>query len=257
MPIDLTLSTGTLYAFLLVLARVSGALVFVPWPGANGPAAPVRAAFGLGFTLALAPCWPTVDGGSVTAARLVAWALGEAAVGMAIGVPVAFLLESFALAAQILGLPAGYAYASTVDPNTEADAGILLVFAQLMGGVLFFALGLDRQVLRLFAESVGKVPVGVSRLGLPAAQTLIRFAAGLFSVGVRLALPVVALLLLVDVALALLGRLNQQLQLLSLAFPIKMLTALVVLTWVAPLFPRLLMEFETQAWAATRRMLGL
>ena len=42
----------------------------------------------------------------------------------------------------------------------------------------------------------------------------------------RLALPVVALLLMVDVALALLGRLNQQLQLLALAFPAKMLTAL-------------------------------
>ena len=48
----------------------------------------------------------------------------------------------------------------------------------------------------------------------------------MFSVGLRLALPVVALLVMVDVALALLGRLNPQLQLLSLAFPVKMLTAL-------------------------------
>ena len=75
--------------------------------------------------------------------------------------------------------------------------------------------------------------------------------------GVRLALPVVALLVMVDVALALLGRLNQQLQLLSLAFPAKMLTALVVLSWVAVLYPRILTEFGGQAWAAARRMLGL
>ena len=69
----------------------------------------------------------------------------------------------------------------------------------------------------------------------------------------RLALPVVALLLMVDVALALLGRLNQQLQLLSLAFPLKMLTALLVLSWMAPLFPRILLEFSGHAWAAARR----
>ena len=69
--------------------------------------------------------------------------------------------------------------------------------------------------------------------------------------------PVVVLLVLVDFALALLGRLNQQLQLLSLAFPAKMLTALVVLSWVTVLFPRILMQFSGQAWSAARRMLGI
>ena len=38
MPTSVTLSIGTLYAFLLVLARVSGALVFVPLPGIKGGA---------------------------------------------------------------------------------------------------------------------------------------------------------------------------------------------------------------------------
>jgi flagellar biosynthetic protein FliR len=71
-----------------------------------------------------------------------------------------------------------------------------------------------------------------------------------------LALPVVALLVMVDVALALMGRLNQQLQLLHLAFPAKMLTALLVLSWIAVLFPRILLQFGGQAWTAARRMLG-
>jgi flagellar biosynthesis protein FliR len=62
---------------------------------------------------------------------------------------------------------------------------------------------------------------------------------------------------MVDVALALLGRLNQQLQLLALAFPAKMLTALVVLSWVSLLFPRILMESSGHAWAAARQILGI
>ena len=177
--------------------------------------------------------------------------------GIAIGVSVAIVLEAFTLAAQVLGLQAGYAYASTIDPNTEADSGILLVFAQLMAGMLFFSLGLDREVLRLFARSLERIPVGTYVFGLPAAEALIRLASNLFAVGVRLALPVVALLVLIDFALALLGRLNQQLQLLSLAFPIKMLTALVVLSWVAVLFPRIMLQFSGQAWGTARRMLGL
>src|SRR5262249_2225007 len=145
------------------------------------------------------------------------------------------VLEVFNMAAQILGLPAGYSYASTIDPNSEADAGVLLVFAQLIGGTLFFALGLDRTVVRLFAQSLEAVPAGAYVFSRRSAEPLIRLSAQLFSTGLRLALPVVALLTMVDVALALLGRLNQQLQLLTLAFPAKMLTALFVLSWVAAL----------------------
>jgi len=257
MPANVTLSIGTLYAFLVVMARVGGALVFVPLPGLKGGPQPARAAFALGMTLALYSRWPVVNAEAVTGMRMVGWAAAEASVGIAIGVSVAIALEAFALAAQVLGLQAGYAYASTIDPNTEADSGILLVISQLFAGMLFFVLGLDRQILRLFAESLDKVPPGTYIFGPGSVQPLIQLGASLFAVGVRLALPVVALLVMVDVALALMGRLNQQLQLLSLAFPAKMLTALLVLSWIAVLFPRVMWQFSGQAWAAARQMLGI
>ena len=63
MPVNLTLSVGTLFGFLLVLTRVAGAFVFVPLPGVGSAIAPARAAFALGFTLALASRWPVVEGG--------------------------------------------------------------------------------------------------------------------------------------------------------------------------------------------------
>jgi flagellar biosynthetic protein FliR len=257
MPSNLAFSAGTLYAFLLVLARVGGALIFVPIPGIKGAPETVRAALALGFTLALFGRWPAVDAANVGVATLAGWVLTESAVGLAIGVSVAITLESLMLAAQVLGLQAGYAYASTIDPNSEADSGILLVFAQLMAGMLFFALGLDREILRLFAQSLDRVPTGVYIFSRASAEPLIRLGATLFSVGVRLALPVVALLVMVDVALALMGRLNAQLQLLSLAFPAKMLTALVLLGWVAAIFPRVMREIAGHALVAAQRMLGI
>jgi flagellar biosynthetic protein FliR len=257
MPDNATLSAGALYGFLLVLARVGGSLIFVPLPGVRSAPEAARVALALGFTLALYAQWPVVRTDSVTVAVLAGWALTEAAVGLAIGISVAIALEAFTLAAQVLGLQAGYAYASTIDPNTEADSGILLVFAQLMSGMLFFALGLDREILRLFAQSLEKVPAGAYVFGRATAEPLIRLGATLFSVGVRLALPVVALLVMVDVALALLGRINAQLQLLTLAFPAKMLTALILLSWMSTMFPRILREISGHAWIAAHRMLGI
>lgn len=257
MPVSMTLSVGTLYGFLLVLARVGGSLIFVPLPGVKTAPEPARVALALGFTLALYGQWPSVPTDRVTVALLAGWVIAEAAVGLAIGVCVAISLEAFTLAAQVLGLQAGYAYASTIDPNSEADSGILLVFAQLMSGMLFFALGLDREVLRLFAQSLEKIPAGTYVFGRGTAEPLIRLGSTLFSVGVRLALPVVALLVMVDVALALLGRINAQLQLLTLAFPAKMLIALLLLSWISPMFPHILREISGHAWTAAYRMLGI
>ncbi len=258
MPVSLALPpVETLFSFLLVLARVSGAVVFVPLPGMKSAPEPARAALAFGMTLALFPGWPALASGDLAGGRLLGWAAAEASLGIAIGLAVSVAVEAFTLAAQVLGLQAGYAYASTIDPNSDADSGILLVFAQLVAGMLFFALGLDREVLRLFAASLQKIPPGAWVPGAAVGDIVIRLAGLLFATGVRLALPVVALLVMVDVALALLGRINAQLQLLSLAFPAKMLVALLVLAWIAVLFPRVLMHSGVQTLGTMRRALGL
>lgn len=256
MPASLTLSLGTLMGFLLVLARISGALVFVPLPGLSSAPAAARVVLAAGLSLCMASRWPVVEIGSVSAARLAGWAAAEAATGIGIGVAAGIVVEAFVLAAQILGLQAGYAYASTIDPNTEADSGVLLVLAQLGASLLFFAAGLDREVLRLFAWSLDRMPPGHYGWSAAAAPALIGLGAKLFSVGLRLAFPVVALLVMVDVALALLGRVNAQLQLLLLAFPVKMALTLVVLAWGTVLFPRILRELSGDAWAAVGRLIG-
>lgn len=236
MPSNLSLSLSTVYGFILVLARMSGALVFVPIPGVkDGPLA-AKAVLSISVTLALFPLWPAING-EMQIGRLVGWLVAEAALGATLGLVVAFISEAVVLSMQIAGLQAGYAYASVVDPNTQADSGVLLVFAQLMSGLLFFALGFDREVIKILARSLVAHPPGTFALTRPMAEQILRLGADVFIIGLRLAMPVVALLALVDISLALLGRINAQLQLLTLAFPIKMLAALLLLTWVVALLP--------------------
>jgi flagellar biosynthesis protein FliR len=55
MGTELKLETGTLYAFLLVLTRVSGAFIFVPLPGIKAEPDMIRAALAGSITLALMP----------------------------------------------------------------------------------------------------------------------------------------------------------------------------------------------------------
>lgn len=236
MHAELGLPLGVLFGFLTVLARVSGALAFVPVPGLASAPGMVRVVLALGLTVALAPLWPEVALAELTAGRILVMLLSEAALGITIGLAVAFLIETLLFAAQVFGVQTGYSYASTINPNTDADSSVLLVFAQLMSGLLFFALGMDREVLRVFAASLRVYPPGTFLLKASSAHAVIALGAGMLTTGVRMALPMVALLMLVDIALALLGRMHQHLQLLSLAFPVKMLATLAFLAAISALF---------------------
>ncbi|MEO8098602.1 MAG: flagellar biosynthetic protein FliR [Acidobacteriota bacterium] len=256
----LGLPLSTLWAFLLVLARVSGLVAFFPLPAFRAAPGMVRTVLAVAITLALFPVWPQLPNTLPTIAQIIGWAFSEAALGLAIGLAVAFLLEGFQVAMQIVGLQAGYGYSLTVDPTSQADSGVLQVIFMLATGWLFFIFGFDREIFRVLAASFERFPAGsLLKGGGPSAASLdgiVRLGSGMLVTGVRLALPVIALLLLIDLALALMGRMQQQLQLLSLAFPAKMLATLAILAALAPMFPRLFSTTAERTMTALWRLLS-
>jgi flagellar biosynthetic protein FliR len=235
----LGLPLSTIYAFLLVLARVGGLVAFLPVPALKNAPMVFRAVLAFVTTIALFPVWPHLPDASPSVGQLIVWAFSEMGFGLVAGVAVALLNEGFQVGAQVLGTPAGFGYAQTIDPSSQADSGVLQVLTMLTTGLLFFSFGIDGVVIRILAASFQKYPAGSWSLTAASLDDIIHLGAGMFSLGLRMALPVVALLLLIDVALALLGRMQQQLHLLSLAFPIKMIAALGVLIALAPVIPKL------------------
>ena len=244
----------TLFGFLLVLARVSGVFALVPLPGFQATPPLARIVLSVMLTLALFSRWPRVTGMPASAPALLMWVLPELAIGVVIGLGVAFILEAFLMAAQVLSLNAGFSFAQTIDPSTQAESGVLLVFAQLAGGLIFLSLGLDREVIRTLAYSLEVHPAG-SWIGKAAAEPFLRLGGDMLALALRLAMPGIALLVLADVALGLLGRLNAQLQLLTLAFPLKMMGALVLIGWLAVLLPKLMAAYSGSVFGTLRQVL--
>lgn len=220
---DFVIPVSTLLGFLLVLTRLSGIFVFVTLPGQQNGLSMPRAFLCLALTIALAPQWPAIAAKEITTSLLTTWVLAEAALGLTAGLAVSLIAEAFAFGAQILSLQAGYGYASIVDPNTNADSGILLVIAQLIAALLFFAFGLDREVLRALAYSLHTYPPGTFALTQPLADELLKLVGIILNTGLRLSLPIVGIMLLIDISLGVLGRLHSQIQLVQMSFPIKLM----------------------------------
>jgi len=236
MPGELNITLGLLFGFALTLIRFTSIFVFLPWPGAQAGPSVARVVFSVACTFAVQPLWPRIEG-VPTPAMLIAWSLSEAALGLAAGVAVGWISEIFVIGAQSLSVQVGYSFASTFDPNTQADSGILQIFAQLAAGLLFFATGMDHHIIRAFALSLEKCPPGSFVLDRSMATALIRIGGEVFGLALRLALPVIGLLFLVDLVMGVVGRVNSQMQIIGLSFPIKMLAGLAMLAALTSVFP--------------------
>jgi len=260
MPTQLTLSTETLYGFLLVLTRVACTFVFVPLPQLRHSSTTARIVLSLAITIALGSVWPSIpfslNGGLAESWLLLERLAAEAGFGIAIGLTVTLISESFTLSMQILGIQAGYGYASTIDPNSEADSGVLVVLAQLTAWMLFLAYGMERHVIRALARSLEAYPAGSFAISPQARDAVLSMGSAVFSAALRLAMPVVALLLLVDLTFALFGRLHAQLQLLSLAFPAKMLATIAILALLSQALPRAYEGIAAKGVSALMRLAG-
>jgi flagellar biosynthetic protein FliR len=240
------LSEQTLAGFAFAFARVSSLFWLMPLPGARSMPAPAKILISLFVTIALFPVWPVPDQPLAGAAAIAAGMAAHAAGGLALAVAIFMLLDAFQIGMQVVGLQAGYSYASTIDPQSEANSTVLQVFMVLLAGLLFFSLQLDHHILRLLAADLTRPgDAAASRYGAIQAA-----GAGMWETGVRLALPIVGCLLIVDLALALFGRLHNQIQLISLAFPIKMLLAVASFAAILNLTPSLFRNWAAKVLGA-------
>jgi flagellar biosynthesis protein FliR len=236
MHAELHAPVALLYSFLLVLARVAGCMIFVPLPGFRNAADQVRIILILALTISLYPVWPAVPP-NPSIVEFAGWIAIESGFGLCIGLLVGFLSDIMLLFGQMCGLQAGFSFASTIDPNTQADAPVLSAIAQTVAGLLFVTLGLHRYVIRIFADSLVSQPPTRLALNPRWGEPILHAAGTIFSTGLRLALPIVGLMAMVDIALALLGRINGNLQLLHLAMPLKILAGLATISLLLMLVP--------------------
>jgi len=246
MPLSLLFTASQLVGFLLILSRLAGLLIFLPIPGLRAVPEAMRPLVAVAFSIPLLERLPILPEASLQPGTILLWCLAEVSLGLLWGLAVHFLVESFVLGAQFLALQAGFGYASIIDPSTQADAGLLQILAQLLASLLSFATGLHRQILFLMAESITRLPPGSFVIHIKTADELIRLGAHMIEVAARLAMPLLALLILIDLALALLGRIQAQLQLLPMAFPAKLLASLFVMGMLTGAYTRVFSGFAKE-----------
>ncbi len=225
-----------LSAMTLALVRVSGIVAFAPF--FSSTALPMRAkvVFVLAVAYLLAPLVATLPNAraEITFSAL----LGEVAVGLVYGLTLALLNEMLLFAGQIVGLQFSFSLVNLLDPASAIQTPLLGELFELMGTLVILTAGLDRILLASIVRSFRVAPLGSYAMAPVTTLTIVRAAGGIFLAAVELAAPVMAATLLVELAIALMGKLSPQLPVMSLTVPLKTLTGFALLAGSLALWPR-------------------
>jgi flagellar biosynthesis protein FliR len=209
---------GTAAVLVLFGSRVGGLLLVAPVFSARPIPMTVRTGLLLLLTMLLTPAaMAEARGAEITPAAV----LGETLVGFAIGLGAAIIVGAAEAAGDLMAVQIGLSGASIFDPLNATQAPVLGQFAQMFAITLLLVLDAHLVMLDALAESARAVPVG-SALDLQAGVGAMTSLLGtLFALGLRFAAPVIAAVLIGNVALAVLSRAAPSLNVLSVAFPLQ------------------------------------
>ncbi|HVI35413.1 MAG TPA: flagellar biosynthetic protein FliR, partial [Gaiellales bacterium] len=225
---DLQVPSATLAALLLASARATGFVVLAPPFNNNAIPAAVKGALALALSLVV---FPHIVGTlpAITAGFLIVTAVTEVAIGAALGFIVQLLFAAVQTAGNILDLTGGFSLQPAYDPLSLTTNGPIGRLHFQLASTLLFTSGGDLLMVRGFVTSYQGLPLGAALPLQHLSHDLITGISMMFLAALQIAGPMVAVLLLADLALALLSRAAPSLNVFQTSFPVKIMLTLTLL----------------------------
>jgi flagellar biosynthetic protein FliR len=222
-------------AFFLIFCRVGTILLIAPIFGNRSVPVQVRVAFSLLVSLVLLP----VVAAGVTALpdalpAFVTLAAREVFIGAVVGFGVLVVFNALQAAGNIIGLQMGFSLANVINPVTADHGSLIDQFYGLLAALIFLTMNGHHVLLVGIERTFELVPLDRLDAGLPTATVLLGWGREIFAVASRISLPVVAALLLADIALAVIARSVPQLNVFVVGMPAKVVAGFGMLIVTLP-----------------------
>ena len=247
----------TLIARLLTVgARVSALMMFAPFFGSLTIAPRIKAGLAIALT---AIVYPLVGADLPVLSGAAGWKIagGELVVGLIMGLTLHFVFEGLELAGQIVGFQVGHALANLINPQSDAETPILANFYQAVALLIFLQLNVHHWLLRGLVKSFQYCPPGTVEVSPAATEVVWRAAGGMLLMAVQIAIPTLLATMLIDIALAFVGRASPQLPVLFVGISVKSAAAFLVVIGTLRFWPGMLESYFGQALATSEHVMRL
>lgn len=215
--------------FLWPLFRIAALVTAAPVFGARTIPAQIKLIFSLVLTLVLMPVIPQTPAIDLFSANAVIITLNQVLIGLAMGLALQFLFAMFVVGGQIIAFQMGLGFASMVDPNSGTTVPVLSQFYVIMLTLLFFALDGHLVFIDIVANSFQLLPIGMNGISVDGFWALALWGGKMYAGAVQIALPLIASLLLINIAFGIITRSAPQFNIFSFGFPVTIVAGFVLM----------------------------
>lgn len=220
---------GFLWPFVRILALIATAPVL----GHRSVATRVKIALAALVTIIVAPN-VTVPPATLASSEGVILLVQQILIGIAMGFALRLVTAAIELAGEVIGLQMGLNFAGFFDPSTTNMGTPIGAWLGMLVTLVFLAMNGHLLVIYGVAESFRVFPIATDALAADDWRRLVGLGADLFRIGLYVALPVIAAMLVCNLGLGVLARVAPQLNVLAVGFSITLIVGFVVLTAAMP-----------------------
>jgi flagellar biosynthetic protein FliR len=254
MPIDLGQLEGWVGGAMWALARISGLMLVAPVLSSSMIPTNIRLGLTILLTMTLAPLAPmdirplSAEGVAVLAQQIL--------IGAALGFILKLVFEAVAFGGQFLSQAMSLGFAETVNPGVGGTTPVISQFYTMLVTLMFLVMNGHLQLISLLADSFRSLPVGDKGIGADGLWGVLTFASHLFSGAVRVALPALTAVLVVNLGFGAISRSAPSMNLFAVGFPITICLGVLAVWLSLRALPGAFDSLQTAAWDTMRQLIG-
>lgn len=224
---------GWVIGILWPLTRILGVIAAAPVFNHNSIPTMTKLGLGLVLTLVIMPTVPSIPSFDIVSVQGLGLLIEQVLIGLAMGFSMRLIFSAVEVAGQLISLTMGLGFATFYDPQTGGQTPSLGQLLVLLSLLVFLSLDGHLIVITTIAKSFVTMPIDVASPG-PNIKDIAFWGKEIFSIGLLLAMPAIAALLIANIALGVLTRAAPQLNIFGIGFPVTITLGFVILALTLP-----------------------
>ncbi|GKX65502.1 fused FliR family export protein/FlhB family type III secretion system protein [Inconstantimicrobium mannanitabidum] len=173
---------------------------------------------------------------------LIMYCFNEIMTGLVMGFVTSLIFHMVNLAGSLMDIHIGLGMLSMYDPTSQSTNTLLARLLHWMAIILFFVTDTHHLVIKELVKSYTVVKMGQTMIFQQSIMMVFNAFVQYFIIGIKIALPIVFIILMTDVVLGLISRTVPQIQVMILGMPIKILVGIVSFLISLPIMVKLIVS---------------
>jgi flagellar biosynthetic protein FliR len=214
--------------------RIGACLMVAPVFGASYVPKRMRVVLAGAITIPIASLLPAVPDVALLSADGAIITIQQLLIGVALGFALQLVFDALTLGGQLLANGMGLGFAFNLDPLRGVTTPALGQLYSVLGTLVFLALDGHIALINTLVDSFRGLPVSSNGIDPERARALADWGGMLFLGGLRVALPGMTALLVINLAFGVMSRAAPALNLFAVGLPVTLIFGLAIVTFAMP-----------------------